>query len=254
MFILQDFPHKALHPKSSPGYEKAAEEEKRLLERDVVMRNQEIRKREEAEERLKVELEKKNREADMLQKYAGDLSKKVERLEAMRSMFQVEKKDEDEQLSDTDIDRFKKLSSDNFCMMKLPGVVGVLKNGVEIKVNESGGSGSFSLQDFFDSLYEKGGDANVALFGDNNSTPRIARLVLSQWKVRVYTFASFICWCMFSHIAVCITIYEYRSYMINRKRLITQRLLEVCFLYDMCVGPICYKIQLSCCTCYQLKR
>lgn len=43
---------------------------------------------------------------------------------------------------------------------------------------------------------------------------------------------------MLPHIAECITIY--RSYMINRKRLTTQRLLEVCFLYDMCVGPICY--------------
>ena len=50
---------------------------------------------------------------------------------------------------------------------------------------------------------------------------------------------------MFSHIAVCITIYEYRSFMINRKRLRTQRLLEVCFLYDMCVAPIYDKIQLS---------
>ena len=186
MHILQDFPHKALHPKSSPGYQKADEEEKRLLERDVVLGERKIRKQKETEEKLKAELGKKNKEMEMLQKYARDQSKKVEHLEALRSKFQVERKDKDEQLSDSDIDMFKKISSDNFCMMKQPTVVGVLKNGVEIKVNESGGDGSFSLQDFFDSLYEKGGDAHLALFGDSPSTNRIARLVLSQWKVSLY--------------------------------------------------------------------
>ena len=76
----------------------------------------------------------------------------------------------------------QEVRSTTFDMIK--GLVGLLKDGVKITVLSESGDSGFSLQQFFDDLYaQKGGDAHMTLFGDDNTNNKIAKKVLSPWEI-----------------------------------------------------------------------
>lgn len=180
--IMIDFGHKALFPRLSANYNKAANEETRILEREIIVGRRVIKKQDEEKAELRAELDKKEKEARLFKKLAVDHSKKIDQLEALRAKFQVEERAQEKELSDSDIARYGKISTNNFDMIR--GLVGVLKDGVKITVLSESGDSGFSLQQFFDDLYaQKGGDAHMTLFGDDNTNNKIAKKVLSPWEI-----------------------------------------------------------------------
>ena len=162
---LRGFSHKALHKTLTDKYKKAEREEMRLSQRKI--------------KKLTTKLEEKEIE---LKELARDHAKTNDNLEALRTKFQVEKK-EQEELSEAYIAKCEMSSTKYFDTMKQ--LVRVLKDGVKITVLEceSGDSG-FSLQQFFDDLYtQKGDDAHTTLFDDDNTNNKIDKRILSKWEV-----------------------------------------------------------------------
>lgn len=184
---------------SSAENKKAQDEETRLLEREIIVGRREIRRQEEEKEKLRANLDKQNKQAAWFKKLARDHQEKIKSLETMREKLQVQKRD-DVKLSDSQIAMFEKMATHNFDMMRniLLKKPADLEKEVEISVlSESGGSG-FSLQHFFDNLYDdehNRKDPRTVLFGNENANNRIAKLIVSKWiidygKQEVYDFKS----------------------------------------------------------------
>ena len=179
---MTGFGHKALYPRLSAPWKKSANEETRILEREIIEGRRVIKKQDKKNAELSAELDKKAKEARLFKKLAADHSKKIDHLEKLRKKFEVEERVQEKELSDSAIKRYGKVSTNNFEMIK--GLVGVLKDGVKIPVLSESGDSGFSLQQFFDALYtQKGEDAHTTLFGDDNTNNKIAKRILSQWDI-----------------------------------------------------------------------
>ncbi|KAL7544849.1 hypothetical protein ACHAWF_008211, partial [Thalassiosira exigua] len=177
-WLGEGFGHRALYPRQSTGYKNAVYEETRLLEREIVMGRRELRKQEEENAKLQAELETKKKETRLFQKLARDHEKKVKELELMKDKLNVVKKDKEE-LSDVQVANYKQMIAGNFEMMRQ--LSGNLK---DIKITVVGTGSGFSLQHFFDDLYEqKKGPAWTVLFGDDHDANKIGKLILSEWKI-----------------------------------------------------------------------
>ncbi|KAL7537829.1 hypothetical protein ACHAXR_008113, partial [Thalassiosira sp. AJA248-18] len=160
----------------------AACEESRQFQRAIELGNKEISKLEEENKRVKGELKKKTEEKKFFMEISRDQQKRIECLESARKELKVQKKEEQEELSDDQIASFENLPSYHFSTMKQ--LIGGLKD-VPIAVSSETGKSGFSLQYFFDSLYsKKGGDSRAVLFGgEKDGSNRITKLIFSEWKI-----------------------------------------------------------------------
>lgn len=182
-YFGKDYDHKALHPCQSKEFQRAVNEEMRLMERAVVLGMRENRKVQEENEKLREE----NKKLSLLDE---DRRNAIERYEELLKRFNVEKRDTTQDaLTDHQLAKFKRITSNYFEMNK--GLQGTLNDGVvklELRSMAKGAVG-FSLQTFFDESYvsekkylKTKVNASSVLFEDD-ANQKIAKAILSNWEI-----------------------------------------------------------------------